>query len=102
MKKLLKLSALATSVALALVACKSDDDPEKGKLAVAVTDAPVDGAEAVVVQFTGVEIQGPGGPQSFDFNSPKTIDLLELTGDESLELLAETELTYGPSTVKLL
>lgn len=95
MKKLLKLSALATSVALALVACKSDDDPEKGKLAVAVTDAPVDGAEAVVVQFTGVEIQGPGGPQSFDFNSPKTIDLLELTGDESLELLAETELDAG-------
>jgi len=94
MKHVLKVSALVTSVALGLVACKSDD-PDKGKLAVAVTDAPVDGAEAVVVQFTGVEIQGPDGRQTFDFASPKTIDLLELTGDESLELLPETDLTAG-------
>ena len=94
MKHALKISALVTGVALGLVACKSDD-PDKGKLAVAVTDAPVDGAEAVVVQFTGVEIQGPDGRQTFDFASPKTIDLLELTGDESLELLPETDLTAG-------
>ncbi|AKE51162.1 DUF4382 domain-containing protein [Kangiella geojedonensis] len=94
MKHVLKVSALVTGVALGLVACKSDD-PDKGKLAVAVTDAPVDGAEAVVVQFTGVEIQGPDGRQTFDFASPKTIDLLELTGDESLELLPETDLTAG-------
>lgn len=95
MKSLLKLGILTTSAALALVSCKSDDDPDKGKLAIAVTDAPVDGAEAVVVQFTGIEIQGPGGPQSFDFASPKTIDLLELTGDESLDLLPETDLDAG-------
>ncbi|GAA4359432.1 DUF4382 domain-containing protein [Kangiella marina] len=94
MNKLLKLSVLATSVTLALVACKSND-PEEGKLAVAVTDAPVDGAEAVVVQFTGIEIQGVGGRQSFDFATPKTIDLLELTGDESLELLPATDLVAG-------
>lgn len=96
MNNIFKTTILFASVALALTACKSDnDDPDTGTLSVDVTDAPVDNAEAVVVQFTGIEIQGPGGRESFDFDSPKTIDLLELTGDESLELLPETELTAG-------
>ena len=95
MNTFFKTTILLGSIALALTACKSDDDPDKGKLAVAVTDAPIDDAEAVVVQFTGIEIQGEGGSQSFDFASAKTIDLLELTGDESLELLPQTELDAG-------
>ncbi|AOE48931.1 DUF4382 domain-containing protein [Kangiella sediminilitoris] len=94
MKTILKTSLIVAGVALALTACR-DDDPDNGKLSVAVTDAPIDDAEAVVVQFTGIEIQGPGGQQSFDFDTAKTIDLLQLTGDESLELLPETELTAG-------
>lgn len=94
MNKIFKTILLVSSLGGALTACKSDD-PEKGKLALAVTDAPVDGAEAVVVQFTGVEIQGPDGRKNFDFDTAKTINLLELTGDESLELLPETELLAG-------
>lgn len=94
MKSLTKILALATSAALVLAACKSDD-PDKGQLSVAITDGPIDSAEAVVVQFTGIEIQGEGGPQSFDFDTAKTIDLMQLTGDESLELLPDTELDAG-------
>ncbi|WP_223670590.1 DUF4382 domain-containing protein [Kangiella shandongensis] len=94
MKTILKTSLIVAGVAFALTACK-DDDPDTGTLSVAITDAPVDNAEAVVVQFTGIEIQGVGGRQSFDFDTAQTIDLLQLTGDESLELLPETELDAG-------
>lgn len=91
----LKHGLVLASVLLALAGCKSDDDPENGQLALAITDAPVDGAEAVVVEFTGIEVQGPGERLNFDFDTPKTIDLLQLTGDESLELLPETTVTAG-------
>ncbi|MBD3654855.1 MAG: DUF4382 domain-containing protein [Kangiella sp.] len=79
---------------MTVMAC-NDNDPDSGTLSVAVTDAPVDGAEAVVVEFTGIEIQGSGQPQSFDFDTPKSIDLLQLTGSDSLELLPDTELAAG-------
>lgn len=86
---------LAT-VLLALAGCKSDDDdPENGKLAIAITDAPIDGAEAVVVEFYGIEVQGQGERINFDFDAPLSIDLLQLTGDESLELLPETTVNAG-------
>lgn len=90
-----KHGLVLASILLALAGCKSDDDPENGTLALAITDAPVDGAEAVVVEFTGIEVQGPGERLTFDFDTPKTIDLLQLTGDESLELLPETTVTAG-------
>lgn len=89
-----KHGLVLASVLLALAGCKSDD-PDTGKMALSITDAPVDGAEAVVVEFTGIEIQGAGERLSFDFDTPKTIDLLQLTGDESLELLPETTVNAG-------
>lgn len=89
-----KHGLVLASVLLALAGCKSDD-PDTGKMAVAITDAPVDGAEAVVVEFTGIEVQGSGERLNFDFDTPKTIDLLQLTGDESLELLPETTVNAG-------
>ena len=96
MNKLLKVTLLASSLALALTACKSDDDePGKGELSIAITDAPIDEAEAVVVQFTGIEIQGQGERHVFDFSEAKTIDLLQLTGDESLDLLDDIEMDAG-------
>lgn len=89
-----KHGLILASVLLALAGCKSDD-PDKGKMALAITDAPVDGAEAVVVEFTGIEVQGAGERLNFDFDTPMTIDLLQLTGDESLELLPETTVNAG-------
>lgn len=89
-----KHGLVLASVLLALAGCKSDE-PDKGKMAFAITDAPVDGAEAVVVEFTGIEVQGAGERLNFDFDTPMTIDLLQLTGDESLELLPETTVNAG-------
>ena len=53
-----------------------------------ITDAPVDQADAVVVQFTGVELKPTGGAAfSRDFPVPKTIDLLTLQGTTRALLL---------------
>ena len=52
-----------------------------GTLRLGITDAPVDQADAVVVQFTGVELKPMGGAAfSRDFPTPKTLDLLALQG----------------------
>lgn len=70
----------------ALAACS--DDRGTGHLSLAVTDAPVDSATAVVVQFTGVEVKPQGeGSRNFDFDAPRQIDLLALSGTDSELLL---------------
>ncbi|MCW9028445.1 MAG: DUF4382 domain-containing protein [Kangiella sp.] len=89
-----KHGLVLASVVLALAGCKSDD-PDTGKMALSITDAPVDGAEAVVVEFTGIEVKGLGESLNYDFDTPQSIDLLQLTGDESLELLPETTVNAG-------
>jgi hypothetical protein len=79
---------------LALGGC--DDDSGTGKLSLAITDAPVDGATAVVVQFTGVEVKpADGSARSFTFDAPRQIDLLALTGTDSELLLDEVEVPAG-------
>ena len=58
-----------------------------GHMSLAVADAPIDGAQAVVVKFTGVELTGNGGnPLTITFDQPKTIDLLNQTGTASAVL----------------
>jgi len=89
------LLAIAMS---ALAACNSDDD-SSGQISVAVTDSPVDYAEAVVVQFTGVELKPKDGPAiSHDFETPKTIDLLAYQGEERAMLLDGEEVPTGEYT----
>lgn len=49
-----------------------------------VADAPVDGAQSVVVKFTGVELTGnSGNPVTITFSAPKSIDLLNQSGTAS-------------------
>ncbi len=53
----------------------------------AVADAPVDGAQAVVVKFTGIELTGnSGNPVEITFPQPKSIDLLNQSGTASAVL----------------
>ena len=52
-----------------------------------VTDTPVDSADNVVVAFTGVELMGPNGMQSFNFTTEQSLDLLKLQGNASAVLL---------------
>lgn len=77
-----------------VTACLGGDST--GRLTLAITDAPVDGATAVVVEFTGVEIKPAGGDAvNFDFDAPRQIDLLALTGTDSDALLDGVEVPAG-------
>lgn len=61
-----------------------------------VTDAPVDSARNVFVEFTGVELQPQKGPRrSFDFAEPKRIDLLALQGGDRAPLLDDVSVPAG-------
>ncbi len=91
------------ALALAATACDSNDSATTGSLSVGVTDAPVDSAEKVVVEFTGVEIKPADGESiSFDFTEkcaadPAScqIDLLTLTNGISQQLLDDEMVPAG-------
>ncbi len=56
-------------------------------MSLAVADAPVDGAQAVVVKFTGIELTAnSGSPVDITFAQPKTIDLMTQSGTASAVL----------------
>ncbi|MGH8481277.1 MAG: DUF4382 domain-containing protein [Nevskiaceae bacterium] len=94
MKKALLVWTLGPAL-LAVAGCW-DDGANTGKLSMAVTDAPVDGATAVVVQFTGVEVKpADGSAEMFTFEAPRQIDLLALTGTDSELLLDQVEVPAG-------
>ncbi|MGX5173906.1 DUF4382 domain-containing protein [Aliikangiella sp. IMCC44653] len=82
---------------LTLLACGSGGSGEdSASLSLSVTDAPVDGATAVVVEFTGVEIKGSNGPAfSVDFTESRQIDLLALQGENSEPLLVDLQIEPG-------
>jgi hypothetical protein len=82
------------ALCLCLAACGGDDGP--GRLHLAVTDAPLDGATAVVVQFDAVEVKPQGGTAlRFEFDAPKQVDLLALQGGLAEPLLAGVSLPAG-------
>lgn len=84
---------LAAAAGLALAGCNGGNS--YGTLNLAITDTPVDGAQSVVVAFTGVELMGPGGQQSFTFAGEKQIDLLKQQGTNSASLLAGAIIPAG-------
>lgn len=59
-------------------------------MSLSVADAPVDGAEKVVVAFSGVELlPDAGSPVTINFATPKTIDLLHDSGTASAVLFSQ-------------
>jgi hypothetical protein len=84
-----KFTAVATFAVLA--ACSGGGDggggPQTGTLRLGITDAPVDLASEVVVEFIGVELKPRDGAAfSVDF-APKRLDLLGLQGTNRALLL---------------
>ncbi|HKJ77846.1 MAG TPA: DUF4382 domain-containing protein [Gammaproteobacteria bacterium] len=72
------------------------DGAATGDLSMGVTDAPVDNATKVVVEFTGVEIHGPNDQtQTISFDSTKTIDLLNFTGNAAEPLFEDETVLAG-------
>ncbi|WP_165797338.1 DUF4382 domain-containing protein [Solimonas fluminis] len=88
----------AVVLAAALAACGGGGGSgDTGTVNLGVTDAPVDSATAVVVEFSGVEAKPQGGRAlSFDFPAPRQIDLLALQGGDSALLLEGVVLPAGP------
>ena len=65
-------------------------------ITLSLTDAPVDNATAVIVEFTGVELKPESGASvSFDFESPRQIDLLALQGENATVILEQEEVPAG-------
>jgi hypothetical protein len=87
------IGSIATAAAMAaflgFAGCGGGSDGS-GSMTLAVADAPVDGANSVVVKFTGVElIPNSGNPVSITFAAPKTIDLLNDSGTASAQLFSQ-------------
>jgi hypothetical protein len=84
----LACSALGLAMAFGIAACGgSSAGMGTGQMTLSVGDAPVDGAQKVVVEFTGVElVPNSGNPVDITFASPKTIDLLNESGTASAQL----------------
>lgn len=83
---------LVSGLLLALAGCGGGST---STLNLAVTDTPVDGAQSVVVAFTGVDLMGPAGMQSFSFATEQQIDLLKEQGTNSASLLSNVTVVAG-------
>ena len=100
MKKNLLLPVLGVGLAAVLASCGGgSSDGATGMVSVAITDAPVDQANAVVVEFTGVALRPAGGEEIIiNFDSPRSIDLLALQGGDSAALLEGQTVPAGAYT----
>jgi hypothetical protein len=94
--KSLKLLFLL-AVALLLASCGGQIGPRTGDLSLSITDAPVQYAGAVVIYVEKAIIKSAeDGRVEVDVTDPVTqtpgrsIDLLKLTGDRTIELLTDT------------
>lgn len=81
------LLGLLAATTLGFGGCGGGGGGGTGQMSLAVGDAPVDGAQSVVVMFTGIELTGnDGNPVDINFSQPKTIDLLSQSGTASAVL----------------
>jgi hypothetical protein len=81
---------LVAASTFGLAACGGSSGGSTGQMTLAVGDAPVDGAQAVVVKFTGVElVPNSGNPVDVTFTAPKIIDLLNQSGTASAVLFSQ-------------
>jgi hypothetical protein len=93
-------TALVSMVLAGLAACGGggDDAPQSGKLSLSITDAPVDDASSVVVQFSGVAFKRVGAAAETVQNltpSPRQLNLLEYQEGRAALLLNGVTMTAG-------
>jgi hypothetical protein len=91
------VTALVPAMAVVVTGCTdSGGSGETGTLSLQVTDAPVDQAEHVWVEFGEIELK-PADGASITFQPEETgrIDLLALSGGGAEALLEEVELVAG-------
>ena len=91
---------LLSILSFSLIGCGSSGDgsngPSTGILSLHITDAPVDNADHVIVEFTGIEFQHSSGNRTnFNYSPPRQIDLLSLHGGGSEVILNREILLSG-------
>lgn len=98
----LSVPLLLTGAIAALVGCgggggsSNSNVSSTGTLNLAITDAPIDDANAVVVEFSGVSIKPRNGSaQDFTFETVKSIDLLTLQGSAYDSLISNEVVPAG-------
>src|SRR6266700_240118 len=85
--RITRLLGVVAVTAQKMVACGGGSGGGTGQMTLAVGDAPVDGAQSVVVKFTGIELTGnSGNPVTITFPQPKSIDLMNQSGTASAVL----------------
>ena len=88
------LSFLALSVML--TGCGGSGSATTGTMSLSVADTPVDKASSVVVTFTGVQLHGvSGNDATFNFASPKQIDLMTTQNGNAASLLDGVTIPAG-------
>ncbi|MCK4707718.1 MAG: DUF4382 domain-containing protein [Gammaproteobacteria bacterium] len=102
------LSIIASTLLLTACGGSTEQSNTAGRISLNITDAPVDHADAVVVEFTSVTLKPADGDEiTFTFGeddplttdvdeSVKSIDLLALQGIASQPLLENVEIPAGP------
>ncbi len=74
-------------------------DHKPPTLSISLTDAVVDSAQKVVVQFTGLSIKSKNGDDiEYTFETPQSIDLLSLQGTVFTNLISEQVIPTGKYT----
>jgi hypothetical protein len=96
----ISLSAVTVAMALGLAACSGGGGGgnETGRLSLGVTDAPVDDASSVVVQFSGVAFKRAGAAAEVVHDldpSPRQLDLLQYQEGRAALLLDGITLPAG-------
>ena len=91
---------MVIAVTVTLVACggggSSSNSSDTGTLNLSVSDAPVDSAAAVWVEFTGVELKAAGSQLlTVEYATPKKINLLDLQGSISEPLISNQTVKAG-------
>lgn len=89
---------LAGLIAAGLSACGGggSDSGGTGSFSLSVTDAPVDGATAVMVTFIAVTLKpAEGDAITIPLDTPQSINLLDYQNGESVTLVEDEAVTAG-------
>lgn len=78
-----------------LAGCGSDSD-DSARFSLAITDAPIDEATQVVIEFTAIELKPRNGSSVvINLASPQSIDLLALQNGETTTLIDQHTIAAG-------